>query len=191
VTDQIDRLIVEGYAKATSRDDIRRLAERLNRPRWWIGKRAAVLGVRPVRRREAPWSAAELELLESLAHHSLPVICRKLRAAGYPRTETAVGQKLKRENVSRRLARADAGVYSASALATLFGVDTKTVTRWIRDEGLPATKAGTARTDAQGGDEWRVKAKALRTWVGDNAGRIDLRKVHNVWFIDLMMGRAA
>jgi hypothetical protein len=36
-----------------------------------------------------------------------------------------------------------------------------------------------------------VRTAALRRWIGDNATRIDLRKVSRDWFIDLMMGKAA
>jgi hypothetical protein len=191
-TEHIDRAIRDGYLAATGdKAEIRRLAERVGRPRWWVSRRALELGLRQPTKREPPWTDAELELLESLAHHSVEVIRRKMAVKGFRRSTTAIAVKVKREGISLRESREISGIYSATGLARLLGVDAKTVTRWIQVEGLPATKAGTDRTEAQGGDEYRIKARALRTWIGDNATRIDLRKVSRDWFIDLMMGRAA
>ena len=191
-TEHIDRMIRDGYLAATGdKAEIRRLAERVGRPRWWVSRRALDLGLRQPTKREPPWTDAELELLESLAHHSVEVIRRKMAARGFRRSATAIAVKVKREGIGLREARELVGIYSATGVARLLGVDAKTITRWIEVEGLPATKAGTARVDVQGGDEWRIKARSLRTWIGANAARIDLRKVHRDWFIDLMLGRAA
>lgn len=189
-SEHIDRMIRDGYLAANGdRNEIRRLAERVGRPRWWVSRRALDLGLRQPTKKEPPWTDAELELLESLAHHAVDVIRRKMAAKGYRRSAVAIAVKVKREGIGLRESRELAGIYSATSLARLLGVDSKTITRWIEVEGLPATKAGTARSDIQGGDEWRIKAKTLRTWIGDHAARIDLRKVHRDWFIDLMMGR--
>jgi hypothetical protein len=191
-SEYIDRIIREGYLAATGdKAEIHRLAERVSRPRWWVSRRALDLGLRQPTKREPPWSDAELALLEELAHHSIEVIRRKMAAKGFRRSATAIAVKVKREGIGLREARELAGVYSATGVARLLGVDAKTVARWIKVEGLPAIKAGTTRMDIRGGDEYRIKAKALRGWIGDHAARIDLRKVHRDWFIDLMMGRAA
>lgn len=191
-TEHIDRAIRDGYLASTGdKKEIARLAERVGRPRWWVSRRALELGLRQPTKKEPPWSEAELELLESLAHHTVEVIRRKMAAKGYRRSATAIAIKVKREGISLRESREISGIYSATGLARLLGVDAKTVTRWIQVEGLPATRAGTARTEVQGGDEHRIKAKDLRRWIGDHATRIDLRKVSRDWFIDLMMGRAA
>jgi hypothetical protein len=191
-TEHIDRAIRDGYLAATGdKKEIARLAERVGRPRWWVSRRALELGLRQPTKREPPWSGDELELLESLAHHTVEVIRRKMAAKGYRRSATAIAIKVKREGISLRESREISGIYSATGLARLLGVDAKTITRWIQVEGLPATRAGTARTEVQGGDEHRIKAKDLRRWIGDHATRIDLRKVSRDWFIDLMMGRAA
>ena len=71
----------------------------------------------------------------------------------------------------------------------MFGVDGKTVTRWIACEDLPARRRGTARTAAQGGDEWEIERRKLRAWIRDHAQLVDLRKVDRYWFIDLAFGR--
>jgi DNA-binding transcriptional regulator YdaS (Cro superfamily) len=191
-TEHIDRVIREGYLAATGdKKGIARLAERVGRPRWWVSRRALELGLRQPTKKEPPWTDAELELLESLSHHTLEVIRRKMAVKGFRRSTTAIAVKVKREGISLRESREISGIYSATGLARLLGVDAKTVTRWIQVEQLPAARAGTARTAVQGGDEWRIKAKDLRRWIGEHARLVDVRKVSRDWFIDLLLGKAA
>lgn len=191
-SEHIDRTIRDGYLAATGdKSEIRRLAERISRPRWWVSKRALELGLRNPTKKEPPWTEEEVEALESLAHHTVEVIRRKMAARGYKRSGAAISVRLKREGIHLRMSRDLAGIYSATSAAKLLGVDAKTVCRWIQLEGLPATKAGTERTLAQGGDEYRVKAKDLRRWIGEHARLIDVRKVARDWFIDLLLGKAA
>jgi excisionase family DNA binding protein len=131
----------------------------VGRPRWWVSRRALELGLRQPTKREPPWTDAELELLESLSHHRINTIRRKLKSHGYTRSDAAIAVKLKREGISLRMSRDLAGIYSATSAAKLLGVDAKTIQRWIQAEGLPASRAGTARTAVQGGDEWRRLAR--------------------------------
>ncbi len=133
-SEHIDRAIRDGYLASTGdKKEIARLAERVGR--------------------------AELELLESLSHHRINTIRRKLKSHGYTRSDAAIAVKLKREGISLRMSRDLAGIYSATSAAKLLGVDAKTIQRWIQAEGLPASRAGTARTAVQGGDEWRRLAR--------------------------------
>jgi excisionase family DNA binding protein len=119
------------------------------------------------------------------------VIRRKMAVKGFRRSTTAIAVKVKREGINLRMSRDLAGIYSATSAAKLLGVDAKTIQRWIQAEGLPASRAGTARTAVQGGDEWRIKAKDLRRWIGEHARLVDVRKVSRDWFIDLLLGKAA
>src|SRR5512139_1510027 len=81
--EHIDRAITAGYLAATGdKAEIRRLAERVGRPRWWVSRRALELGLRQPTKREPPWTDAELELLESLSLHRINTIRRKLKSHG-------------------------------------------------------------------------------------------------------------
>jgi len=58
-------------------------------------------------------------------------------------------------------------------------VDGKTVARWIEHCGLKARPTeGT----------WRIDRRELRKWLLNNPDSFDLRKVHQVWFMELMKG---
>ena len=59
---------------------------------------------RQATKKEPPWTDAELELLESLAHHSVEVIRRKMAAKGFRRSATAIAVKVKREVAKKQAA---------------------------------------------------------------------------------------
>ena len=71
-------------------------------------------------------------------------------------------------------------------------LDTKTVTRWIA-AGLKARRRGTARTDAQNGDEWIVEHRAFRAWVKDNVAEYakHSRKADQMWLLETLTGVTA
>jgi hypothetical protein len=185
-SDQIDTLIRGGYLTAIGRNSIAKIALRVNRPKWWVSKRARALGILTPRFRDLPWSKPELALLEEVATLHPDVIARRMKAVGFQRTGTACLVKLKRMKFDR----VDHDQWSANALGALMGVHGKTITGWIEREGLPATRAGTARVPVQGGDEWRITRKALREWIRTHAQLVDLRKVDRFWFIELVLGPA-
>lgn len=179
----LDMAIREGYINATAKGDIKRLAERLQRPAWWVQKRASALGVtRTNRTRLDAWQPEEIAIVERYAVAKIEVIAAKLRQAGYVRTPTAVSLVLKR----RQIERADPDVWSAQELGPLFGVDPSTVTDWINRRGLPAKKWGSGVTN-----RYMVHRRELRRWVARNANYVDPRRVDWVWFCELIFGETS
>lgn len=184
ITPEMDALIRRVYrTEGTGNDQVRDLARRLGLPRWKVSRRALQLGVRENRIKEPAWSAAELEKLEAHAHLSPGRISILFARAGYRRTDTAITLKLRRLRLRQNLK----GM-SAHQVAECFGVDSKTVTRWIRHGLLHADRRGTERTEAQGGDMWFIRDKYLRRFVLENLQVVDLRKVDKFWFVDLLTG---
>jgi DNA-binding transcriptional ArsR family regulator len=183
--DHIDAFIRRAYLEATSRGDIRRAALAIGRPRWWVSKRAMQLGVRLRRFSEPPWSDAEIEILHSHAHRSDGFIAAKLRNAGFERSPTAVRVKMNRIDADRE----DPSHRSACGLAKLFGVDQRTVSRWIDRGLLRAKRKGTNRVDSQGGDIWWIADKDVRAFVVQNVGIIDMRKADKFWLVALLAGK--
>lgn len=183
-TPAIDEAITRLYQQPPRKGAVTELAERLDRPRWWVSRRARDIGLTTPRFAEPAWTGAELDLLGDTAHLSLQVAARRFRRAGYRRSETALQVRRKREACRP----ADNGMYTACQLARLFGVSGKTPALWIRNGQLKARRRGTARLAVQGGDEWWISARAARAFVASNAHSVDLRKVDKHWFIDLMMG---
>jgi hypothetical protein len=90
--DDIDMIVREGYIHMKARGDVKRMAERVGRPAWWVQKKAASMGLtRTNATRLDCWKPAELEIVEEYAAAGLDVIVRKLKVAGFCRTAAAVG----------------------------------------------------------------------------------------------------
>lgn len=183
--EQIDMLIRRTYQSAPRKGAIAACARTVGRPNWWVSKRAAQLGLVSPRFKEPGWTEAEVEIITAAPHLHPQTLVRHLARAGFKRTPTAVIVKLKRLGVSRA---DDPDHMTAGGLATLMGTDSKTVTRWIANGWLKAKRRGTARTEAQGGDQWWIHRRDVRRFVTENAAAVDLRKVDKVWFIDMLAG---
>src|SRR3974390_1904920 len=180
-SDQIDHLIREIYLsppKAKTRPGIRLLAKKVGMTHWALKKRAREVGL--ARTKELPWNEAELAILARYAWMSDERIRLKLKAAGYARTVTAIHLKLKRMKFKH-----DGSFYSASGLAQALGIDPHTVTRWIKSGHLRAKLRGTARTPQQNGDSYFIQEKDFRRFILEHPTDIDLRKVDQLWFLDL------
>lgn len=184
---QIDDAIRRGYPKATGVGAVVALAQAVGRPRWWVSRRAAALGLVAPRFRQPPWTDAEAEIVAGNAHRSPATIVRKLRRAGFERTETAVAVKVKRLGADTT----DPDHWTARGFAAVMGVDSTTVSAWIAKGWLQAKRRGTERTAAQGGDQWWIHRKAARRFVLENLAAVDLRKVEKYAFVSLLTDGAA
>jgi hypothetical protein len=181
-SDQADQLIREAYlsprdGKGTS--SILLLAKRLGMPHWALKKRARELGL--ARTKELSWSEPELAILSRYAWMSDERIRLKLKAAGYKRTVTGIHLKLKRMRFKH-----DGSFYSANSLAQALGIDPHAVTRWIKSGHLKAKLRGTARGPLQNGDTYVIQEKDIRRFILEHPTDIDLRKVDQLWFLDLI-----
>lgn len=181
-TNQIDELIRAIYLDrrgAKTRPGIRVLAKKVGIPHWTLKKRARELGL--ARTKEKPWSEPELEILARYAWMSDERIRLKLKAAGYSRTVTGIHLKLRRMKFKH-----DPGFYSANGLAQALGIDSHAVSRWIRSGHLKAKLRGTARGEKQNGDIYLIFEKDVRRFILEHPTEIDLRKVDQLWFLDLL-----
>ena len=181
-TDQIDQLIREIYLShrdAKTRPGIQLLAKRVGMPHWALKKRARELGL--ARTKELPWSEPELQILARYAWMSDERIRLKLKAAGYARTVTGIHLKLKRMRFKH-----DGSFYSACSLAQALGIDSHAVTRWIKSGHLKAKLRGTARGPLQNGDTYVIQEKDIRRFILEHPTDVDLRKVDQLWFLDLI-----
>ena len=185
-TPEIDAVIRRLYAERVGRDHIphlKQFAKKIGWPDWAVKKRGRELGL--ARTKEAPWSDEEVELLHRHAWMSDERIRLKLKAAGFTRTATAIHLKIK-----RTAAKQSGDYYSATGLASLFGCDSHCVVRWIKSGYLKAIPRGTERTEQQGGDTWLIRHPDVRQFVADHPMEFDLRKVDQLWFIDLLTNRS-
>lgn len=181
-TDQVDQRIREIYLlhpDAKTRPGIRLLAKQSGIPHWALKRRARELGL--ARTKEKPWSEPELAILAKYAWMSDERLRLKLKAAGYTRTVTGIHLKLRRMRFKE-----GGDFYSASGLAQALGIDNHAVSRWIEKGHLKARMRGSARTAQQGGDIYLIHEKDVRRFILQHPASIDLRKVDQVWFIDVL-----
>lgn len=177
--DRIDLLIRDAYAAGIVRGKLKALALDVGRPRWWVQKRAVDLGCTIERVAPLPWCRTELALLEQHAACLPKIIARKLADHGFRRSPTAVVQQLKRRGIDR----SDPDSWSATDLAQLVGVNPKTVADWIDRRGLKAQKVSDAQRS-----RFVITRRALRAWLRDHHGFVDLRRVDQPWLWGLMLG---
>ncbi len=181
-SDKADQLIREVYLNrcgAKRRSSIQVLAKKIGMPHWALKKRARELGL--ARTKELPWNEEELASLSRHAWMSDERIRLKLKAAGYARTVTGIHLKLKRMRFKH-----DGSFYSAYSLAQALGIDPHAVTRWIKSGHLKAKFRGTARGPQQNGDSYLIQEKDVRRFILEHPTEIDLRKVDQIWFLDLL-----
>jgi hypothetical protein len=181
-TPEIDGRIREIYLRLPTtkmRPGVRKLAEQIGIPHWAVKKRARELGL--ARTKEKPWSEPELAILARYAWMSDERIRLKLKSVGYSRTATAIHLKLKRMHF-----KCDPEFYSGKGLADALGIDSHVVTRWIKADHLRAQLRGTSRTEQQGGDIYLIREKDVRRFILEYPTEIDLRKVDQLWFLDLI-----
>ena len=162
---------------------VRDLAKKFGVPRWKISRRAAQLGLYTKKKKEPTWSEFELKLLERQARYSPETIQRKLKKHGYHRSVIGIVLKRKRMRFLQNLKG-----QSATSLSLCFGVDSKRITRWIKDGSLKAKKKGTNRTERQGGDAYYIKDSCVREFVINFVDEIDFRKIDKYWLVDLLAG---
>ena len=155
------------------------LARKVGITHWALKKRARELGL--ARPKELPWSEPELDILARYAWMSDERIRLKLKAAGYSWSATGIHLKLRRMKFKH-----DPSFYSANGLAQALGIDSHAVSRWIRRGHLRAQRRGTARGEQQHGDIYLIREKDVRRFILEHPTEIDLRKVDQLWFLDLL-----
>lgn len=177
--DQIDAIIRRVYQTRPDKRAILHCAQTLGRPRWWVSKRAQKLGLVAPRFKEPPWSEAEIDLISEGAHKSPKVLRGILKRHGFNQSETAIIVKLKRVGADRT----DPDHFNANQLATVMGVDRKTVAAWITKGWLKAQRREASAAD----DFWWIHRRDIARFVVEHLAHVDIRKVEKFWFVDLLV----
>ncbi|SDB03564.1 hypothetical protein SAMN05660653_00160 [Desulfonatronum thiosulfatophilum] len=187
ITPEAHEQIRRVYQSDTGAGQVRDLARRLHLPRWKVSRYALHQGWVAKQPKEPNWSDAELSYLQRVAHLHPEVIQRKMKANGYKRSVNGIVLKLRRTRMLKNLE----GM-SARSVALCLGVDDKHIRRLIDSGRLKATRRGTARTEAQGGDQWWIKEQDVRAYILEYLPEVDLRKADKYWLVDLLAhGEAA
>ena len=149
-------------------------------PRWYIKRQAARLGM-TMKMDRRPWTQAELELVEHLVGRvSAATIAKRLR-----RPESSVVNKLKRLGTSRRVREG----YTMRDLEQCLGEDHHKISIWIANGWLRDRLQGTNRHGGNGNDIHRIREKDVLHFIKNHPQEINLGKVDQVWFLDLVLLR--
>ena len=188
-TPEQDGQLRAGWPKVQSRQTTAaRLAKKMGLTVHQVRYRAAFLGLRALRYGFEPWSETEDELLGQYVHLPLRGVQKKLRAAGFKRTEAAIAIRRHRIGV---MVHGNGQYYSAHELAQLMGISTITVLRWIRLGWLNATPRGDSTAGNGGpGDRWLISTGAVYRLITLHTAKIaqHLASADKVWLVDLLAG---
>jgi hypothetical protein len=147
-------------------------------PRWYIKRQAARLGL-TLHMDRRPWTASEMNLLDKLVGRvSSSTIAKRLH-----RPESSVVNKLKRIGTSRRVRNG----YTMRDLELCFGEDHHKISQWIKNGWLHDHLQGTRRHDGNGNDIHRIREKDILTFIRNHPQEINLGKVDQMWFLDLVL----
>ena len=181
------RLEYDAYLKAHYFGGLNRRFQVLNRmvrvtglPRWYIKRQAARLGL-TLKMDRRPWTQAELGLVEHLVGRlSAATIAKRLR-----RPESSVVNKIKRLGTSRRVREG----YTMRDLEQCLGEDHHKISVWIANGWLRDRLQGTNRHGGNGNDIHRIREKDVLHFIKNHPQEINLGKVDQVWFLDLVLLR--
>jgi hypothetical protein len=186
--ERIDEALIRAYEKLHRGDigAVKATAQRLGLTYGWAKWRAMKLGcIRP--KQGAFWSEEEDVILAEYAELGLKTVQNRLRAAGFNRSQSAILGRCER----RRIHREHPELMTASAAADLLGLDNKTVGRWIRTDGLKATKRRLQTPEDEPGSpqNWAISRKNLAAWLRDHPGQWDVHRVRDhYWIVELLAG---
>jgi hypothetical protein len=149
-------------------------------PRWYIKRQAARLGLTMHMDRK-PWTRAELDLLDDLVGRvSAVTIAKRLH-----RPVSSVVNKCKRMRISRRVRDG----YTMRDLELCLGEDHHKIAGWIENGWLQNRLQGTRRHDGNGRDIHRIREKDILDFLKSHPQEINLGKVDQTWFLDLVLLR--
>jgi hypothetical protein len=189
-SEHTDALIRRAYCSSDyQRSAVVAVARKLGMPTWIVYRRAVKLGCIQVIKKEPEWTQEEMELLESLAHLDPSTIAKWFKAKGYTRTPTAITVRRKRLGIGAAQARIDGGIYTSRQLGLSMGIDSHTVQAWIAKGWLKAKRAGTGRTETQGGDFWLIRQEDIKIFICEHTANVDFRKLDKFWLVDVLTGR--
>lgn len=177
----------EAYLRTHYHPSVRGISHRiagvLQVPKWRVCRWASEMGLTGPSTKGPDWSPKDDAFLEEhLGTRTVGWIAKKLK-----RSTTAVVVRAKRLSISRRDARS---WYTARQVAEGFGVDGKTVTRWIDAGRLEAKHEGQDYPDGRPA-AWRIEHDAVRTFIQFHPTAFSLAKVEPVWFLDIVFTSAA
>lgn len=146
-------------------------------PRWKVTKYATEQGWIKKARPCTNWAEPEIKILERNAHLSPNTIKKKLKAAGYTRSETSIVVKRKRLRFLQNL-----NGQSANSVAQCLGIGVHSVLYHINNGSLKAVR----REENKLKPSYYIKDSDIKKFIVNHVDTIDFRKVDKYWLVDLL-----
>lgn len=178
ITPELEEQIREAHRSAVPGWHAR-LAEQLGKNRAWLSAHVSRLGLASPTAPYRKWSKEELQILTEHAEKSAQTVQKHLQAAGYARTAAAINTQRLRLGVDSH----DPDLWNCGQLARLLGVSQTTVAKWMTSGLLKFDR----KTDAAASHRM-VTRQQFKKFATKNPHLIDLRKVEQTWFKDVMWG---
>ncbi|MEK6323594.1 MAG: helix-turn-helix domain-containing protein [Acidobacteriota bacterium] len=179
IDDEIRRIYLNG-SRGRGRETLAGYAKRIQYPYSIVQLRAGKLEISSPYSARPVWSMKEDEILRRGAQHSYQTIWRRLRAAGFNRSLIAVRRK-----VTNAGSKQHSDMMSGSETAQCFGVSDATVYRWIKKGLLKARLKDNAAIPSPQ-CHFLVHDNAIRDFVQRHPMEFDLRRVDQLWFLNLI-----
>lgn len=167
-----------GDSSHTGSLTLKEITLRFGRTRGYLRRRAEELNL-PLRqvKRHSKWSEEEQRILERNAHLSCEAIQKRLVNEGYKRTISAIRDRITLHNL-----RQGTPYFRQEELVQYLGVSAQKVRRWMQ-EGLIRCQRMQTNSPT---DPRLVHRNEVRRFVQRNPMAIDLRRVDQLWFLDIV-----
>jgi DNA-binding transcriptional regulator YiaG len=180
ITPELEEMIREAHRLAIPGWHAR-LAEKLGKSRPWLSAHVSRLGLASPRTAPMRWTKEEVQILTEHAEKSAETVQKHMKAAGYARTAAAINTQRLRIGVDRH----DPDTWNCGELARLIGVSSTTVSKWMDLGHLKFERKSESSSSHR-----MVTRKQFQKFARVHIHLIDLRKVEQVWFKDVMWGTA-
>ena len=182
ITPQIHKKIKELYQTPGNRGEVKKYAESINMPSWKLSRYAMRQGWRKKMKKTIPWTEKEKDFLRKHARYCSAVLQRKMKKAGFDRTECAIVIQRKRTHVIRYVEG-----HTARDVGDCLGVDIHFILRAIKLKQLKASRRNGERSKIER-DHWYILDKDIKEYIMNYLDEINIGAADKYWLCDLLAG---
>ncbi|WP_110644101.1 hypothetical protein [Salinicola sp. CPA57] len=186
---EVTKALLDALEKAYTtgrRPNLKPVADRFDVSRNWLYYVAQTRGLATTKNLQ--WGEEVDAMIREMEGVTPERVYSRLRAAGFRYPLTAVAKRQQQLRVSN----VDDNLYSPTQIASALGLNRARVMRWVKTGRLSTTKRSTCLGATS--EMAVVSSKALRDFIVDHPGEIDLRRITPAWqpwFIDLLTNKTA
>lgn len=185
-TPEIDADLRAAYAAPDTKATMKKIVKRYAVTRDWCYRRAVQLGLRVAMENHAPWSPAEIAILESSVEFGTQHVVRNLRRRGHRRS--IHGVRLKAKQLGLPIG-GSPDVFSLTDIECYLGAYERRVRSWIDRGLLKATREPPQPGVVWINTHWRIKRADLREFLITYPLEWSHNRADHLWLVELLAGR--